>query len=187
MTKALDREQLLRLLSLDPVTGVLRWKPRSKDLFKTASQCKAWNTRHAGRAAGSVSMSGRNGDREYLTIRFGGKAYLVHRVVMTMLGYDCTGMEVDHINGVGTDNRPVNLRVTTNAGNGMNARRQRRNRTGVTGVGISLRGKPFYAFIIQDGKRDWIGSFDHIFEAAAARKSAEIRCGFGPAHGQPLP
>lgn len=49
------------------------------------------------------------------------------------------GFRVDHINGITTDNRPCNLRESTNSQNGANAKLSKRSKTGIKGVFLSIK------------------------------------------------
>ena len=90
---------------------------------------------------------------------------------------------VDHINGVRTDNRWRNLREVTRTENLRNTARRYDNKTGVTGVRKNRSGR-YSAFIHADSKNVPLGTFDTIFEAACARKSAEILYQYHPNHGR---
>jgi hypothetical protein len=105
---------------------------------------------------------------------------------MMHAGFDLAGMQIDHINGDGTDNRWENLRVTSSRTNNMNIRRQRRCSSGITGVRFDNRLQRFESRIGLDGKCIYLGRFRTLIDAAAARRSAEIYYGFGPSHGAPI-
>lgn len=179
----MDSEYLNECFSYDPLTGALAWRTRPIRHFKTSSACASWNARFAGQAVGSP---GGNGKRVYLKCRFAGKGQSVHRLIMMMAGIDLSGMQVDHINGDGTDNRWTNLRATTSRTNNMNIRRQQRCAMGITGVRYDKRKQSFEARIGLDGSSIYLGRFKTLIDAAAARRSAEIAYGFGPSHGAPL-
>jgi hypothetical protein len=49
--------------------------------------------------------------------------------------------DVDHINGIITDNRPCNLRESTKSQNGSNRSVSKNNKTGLKGVRIYRKGK----------------------------------------------
>ncbi|MEG1628554.1 HNH endonuclease signature motif containing protein [Pseudomonas sp.] len=176
----MDKDYLNACLSYCPDTGVLTWRSRPVEHFVSQAACNSWNGRFSGKLAGSMRASA---DRPYLTCRLGGVQMFCHRIIKMMLGANIEGMDVDHLNGNGLDNRLCNLRVVSRRENNMNIRKQARNSSGVTGVCLHRCGNSYGAFIIRRSKREWLGSFDNIFDAAAARKSAENRYGFGPSHG----
>jgi hypothetical protein len=181
----MDVETFKRLLRYDSTTGQLIWRFRPREMFANDGAFAAWNAKHACKIAGHV-FTAQKSNKQYVSVRMGGKAYRAHRVICAIfLGLE-DHQEVDHRNGDGTDNRLENLRVVDRPTNNMNIRQQARNSTGVTGVCLHRTGKTFGAFIIRRRQREWLGSFDNIFDAAAARKSAEIRYGFGPSHGTPM-
>jgi HNH endonuclease len=67
------------------------------------------------------------------TIEQCGNGALVHRVVFALF-YGYFPKEVDHINGIPSDNRPSNLREVTRSQNNMNKRMQSNNTSGYRGV-----------------------------------------------------
>ncbi len=72
---------------------------------------------------GSVSKAG------YLRIRYKGKIEYVHRIVWEHFNGPITkGMHIDHINGIKSDNRLVNLRMVTPYENVQNRDRLKREK-----------------------------------------------------------
>ena len=98
----------------------------------------------------------------------------MHRLVLARtLGRDIApGMEVDHINGDGLDNRRMNLREVTKAQNMRNCRRRRSKPTSrFLGVmWFKARGK-WHAHIGVDGRLIHLGDFRTELEAAQAREA----------------
>jgi len=92
--------------------------------------------------------------------------------------------QIDHVNGVRTDNRIENLRSVTHAENGRNQAIPRNNTSGVMGVARRTRGKKWHAQIKVGGKQIHLGSFDDKDEAIAARAAADIEHGFHENHGR---
>lgn len=84
------------------------------------------HVRRIGDVAGHAS-------KRFWTVCSDGKAMLVHRVILTMLGHDLTGMVVDHIDGNPLNNRIENLRIVTHAVNARNTE-STQNPNGVKGV-----------------------------------------------------
>ncbi len=81
------------------------------------------------------------------------------------------GLQVDHINRNGLDNRRTNLRVATNAQNAMNVGLRRNNTTGFKGVSLR-RGTRWQARLMVHGKALGLGFFDTAEEAARAYDAA---------------
>lgn len=96
----------------------------------------------------AISTQRRNGG--YAMRVEDGKTILMHRQILDA----AEDTEVDHINGVGLDNRRANLRVATPQQNRQNRRLGRNNRTGYKGVTLDKR----------SGK--WIMSFRMAFDSA---------------------
>ena len=95
----------------------------------------------------------------------------MHRVVLGLVAGD--GIEVDHWNGNGLDNRRANLRQASHAENQHN-RRSLANASGVTGVWWNPRIGRWQVYIAANGRRHYLGSFADIEDAAAAHAAASI-------------
>lgn len=97
----------------------------------------------------------------------------MHRIIMNAP----VGVEVDHINGNGLDNRRENLRFATRRQQLMNTATSRRSETGVKGVGIHTQSgvSRFRARIHVYGTEHHLGEFDTLEEAVLVRKAAENR------------
>lgn len=78
------------------------------------------------------------------------------------------GMDVDHINGNGLDNRRENLRVCTHAENLRNKIKSINNTSGYKGVWFNKVGKKWIVHLYFDGKNHHIGQFDTKEDAAMA-------------------
>jgi len=95
----------------------------------------------------------------------GGK--YAHRLVMG----EPKGMQIDHINGNGLDNRKCNLRICTRAENRRNTKLLRTNKSGYIGVHFNKRQKRWIAQIQLNRKTKHLGSFTSAREAAIHRDS----------------
>jgi hypothetical protein len=179
-------EVLKQLISLDAETGTLTWKFRDSSFFKDGvppytkeRAAKKWNTRYAGKQA--MSAPHRMG---YLTGKLLNIDLLAHRVVWAIHYGAWPSKQIDHINGIKTDNRPENLRDVSQSINMRNACISRRNTTGVVGVFYRGSCNKYDAFMKVDGKKKHIGAFDTLEAAAAARKEAGEKYGYHENHGR---
>lgn len=138
--------------------------------------------RYAGRMAGRVQKAGY---KQYLQVKNNGRAYYIHRLIWIMHhGAIMDGLQIDHINGVGTDNRIENLRVVTALENNRNKRRSSRgSASGYTGVTYDKCNKGWKAHIQVNGRHYNLGVYKTVEQAREARLSANERFGFDPNHG----
>ncbi|WP_313437320.1 HNH endonuclease signature motif containing protein [Novosphingobium sp.] len=177
-----SKEELCKLLDYNPGTGTLTWRPRPREMFRSARAewaFKVWNKRYPGTKAFTFVMP--NG---HLQGRIGDVGYLAHRVIWKMMtGID--PVEVDHINGVPGDNRWSNLREITHLENGRNLGRGKHNTSGTTGVSFSKVMRKWQAYIQDESSRRVVlGYFDRIEDAVKARREAEARYGYHVNHGR---
>ncbi len=92
------------------------------------------------------------------------KSVLMHRLIMQTP----EGMQTDHKNGDGLDNRRENLRVCTRSQNRMNSGRQANNTSGYKGVNLEKSVGKWRARIMVSGKHKSLGLFTTKEEAYAA-------------------
>ena len=83
--------------------------------------------------------------------------------------------DVDHLNGIRSDNRIENLRDVSPATNAQNERRARitNGSSGLLGVSRSSNGRRWVAGIVLNGQRQHIGTYDTPEEAQTAYLSAK--------------
>ena len=110
-------------------------------------------------------------DNGYLLVRVDGAIHKVHRLIFLM-HYGWLPQEVDHINGIRSDNRIDNLRPASKAENKQNAKLSRRNTSGVKGVSWCKRRNKWKAYICVKSKLLGLGHFEHIEDAKEAVKTA---------------
>ena len=102
-------------------------------------------------------------------IRMFRNGYYIHRLVFIyMIGHWPKG-EVDHLNTIRTDNRWCNLRDVNHATNQRNCKRDKRNKSGISG----LRKRPNGSWSVRIGKQR-LGVFETQIIAAQVRLQAEI-------------
>jgi len=92
----------------------------------------------------------------------GGKTVYMHRVIMNAPA----GMQIDHINGNGLDNRKANLRLCNHTQNQRNARKRKRASSRFKGVNWHCNG--WVARICVNRKRINLGRYKVESEAAQA-------------------
>lgn len=105
----------------------------------------------------------------YINIELFKKTYKAHRIVWVMhFGEIPEGCVIDHINGIGTDNRLLNLRLATRSQNTQNSTKRKNTASKYKGVSWHARQQKWNAVIQVDGIRHHITSFDTEEEAHKA-------------------
>lgn len=112
--------------------------------------------------------------RGYYFVAFNNKKLLAHRVAIAIVEGQWPVGQIDHINGVRTDNRYANLRVVTQSQNNGNARINSRNSTGYKGVSREKNGG-YRATICLHGNRMALGYFPTAEEAAETYRRASLK------------
>ena len=150
----MNTNHLKSLLSYEPETGLIRWIAKGKGRIKK-------------KEAGTLLYSG------YMGICIGVKRWQSHRIAWALYHGEWPKDQIDHINGVKTDNRICNLREATNSQNGKNLGLSKANKSGVKGVAYEKFTNRWKATIRVNGKSISIGRFDNIEDAKIARQLAE--------------
>ena len=132
-----------------------------------------FNTRDNGTMAGHLTRSG-DGCKFYL-VKVNQIKYPVHRVIFAMAnGSDPADKEVDHIDGDGTNNHPLNLRIASRRQNACNKGLQSNNKSGHTGVTWCKRTQLWMAQIGHKGASLFLGRYKNIEDAVKIRRQKAI-------------
>jgi hypothetical protein len=149
----LTATRLREVLAYDPETGDFTWRVGVP-----------------GRVMGAVGSPDEKG---YLRICIDGRTYRNHRLAFLYMTGAWPPDQIDHTNGIVTDNRWINLRPATNSENGANAGVQKNNRLGFRGV---RRWRQKYrARISHNGRTIDLGLYATAEKAAAAYQEAAQR------------
>lgn len=131
----ITQAELKTNLHYDPLTGYFTW------LVAKGSRAKV----------GDVPKATSEG---YYCVRINGICYRQHRLAwLYMLGvFPPAGMDVDHIDGVRTNNSWINLRVCSRSANLMNSKTHLDNATGIKGVSYDKVRNKWSARVMVAGK-----------------------------------
>lgn len=144
----------------------LRWKHRPIAHFAgNASGRKTFNTRYAGKPAGSAHSAG------YFTVGFSinghVRAFLCHRVVFALAHGRWPIGEIDHEDRNKASVSIGNLREATHAQNGQNVGMYAHNTSGVKGVCWDKSQGKWHAQMGFNGRNLYLGLYSTIEEAEA--------------------
>lgn len=142
--------RLHELLHYDPETGIFTWASGAQPHI-------------VGKQAGSKTF--RQG---YVAITVDRRKLLAHRLAMGMALGKMPVHQVDHINGIKTDNRLANLREATNAENHRNTGVRCTNKSGVKNVYWHKQARKWTVAIRALGKQHFVGQFSDIADAEKA-------------------
>ena len=161
-TDHITADALRAALHFEPETGVFTWRGN-------ADRSRSWNTRYASTRAGGEWTVPKTG-RRYWRVKIGDRLYLAHRLAWLYVHgeWPGQGLDIDHINGDGLDNRIANLRLATRSQNIANSKAHRDNATGFKGVSFNREKQKFEAYIYHDGRQRSLGYHDTAEEAHAA-------------------
>lgn len=152
----ITQDRLKELLHYCPETGVFTWKIPGRG-------------RQKNKYVGSINGAG------YLDIRLDYDLYRSHRLAWLYVYGEFPLNGIDHINGVITDNRIVNLREATNSQNQQNLKKCRKhNASGFLGAHFDKQRGKYKAVIDINKKRYELGFFSTPEEAHEVYLKAKI-------------
>lgn len=137
----LNQKLLLELFEYKD--GHLYWKKNANSSVKTGDK------------AGSIRNDG------YWRIGINGKAHTAHRTIF-LYHHGFLPQNIDHINGIKTDNRIENLRAATNSQNQCNAKINTKNKSGIKGVCWNKKAKKWVVYLYINGKYKDFGKYFDI-------------------------
>lgn len=164
------------LFVFDSESGCLAHNPERKTFLSERSK-RSWQS-FSGKNAGFKHKAKRS-KTDYFAVKAFGKTYKAHRVIWEMhFGSIEDGLQIDHIDGNGLNNRLSNLRVVSQSDNQRNRGLQSNNTSGIKGVTKETKTGGFIVRINDGSKRKYLGFFRDYFDACCARKSAEVKYGY---------
>ena len=137
-------------------TGALVWKKKPAIAVS------------AGDLAGNIQPS--NG---YRYVSFKGYSIRAHRLIWALFYGEWPEGDLDHINGIRSDNRISNLRDAGRCSNAQNERKARKNNKSTGLLGSYKAGNRYRAIIHVDGNPVHLGRFDTAEDAHAAYVAAK--------------
>lgn len=177
-----SQEELLTMFDYNKDTGILTWLDRDISQFSSVAAHASFKARWAGKEVGFICAEG------YRKMGMKKSVHSVHKIIWKMVyGEDVPypEFEIDHINGVRTDNRIKNLRKVTKSENQRNAAMRKNNQSGVMGVNW-VKSRQRWVCRIWDGKiHKYLGQFAHLEDAKICRERAERVLGYHEGHGKP--
>lgn len=182
----IDAALLRHLLRYEPETGKLFWARRDVMLFEATAaksaetQCLWWNGRFADKEAFTASgaHSARHG-------KIFGQPYYAHIVIWALQTGAWPENDIDHEDGVRSNNVWANLRDVTHQVNMQNKQVYKSSKSGVHGVAWRESRRRWQAYITVNKRRSHLGYFNNKDSAVAARMTAEREAGcFHANHGR---
>lgn len=174
-------ERLLTLLHFNSKSGIFSWKERPIEEFKAGkfrtveSKQIEWNKRYANKVVGAPNNKG------YLVIWLDDKSYLAHRLAWFYETGEWPN-QIDHINGIKTDNTFSNLRNVTAQQNSKNLKLPKHNTTGFKGVSWHKKARKWIVSLTVNGEYKYLGLFDSFGDARLVYQEAAKEAGFTERH-----
>lgn len=122
----------------------------------------------------SGTKAGFDNGQGYVCISIEQAQYRAHRLAVLYMTGEWPVAEVDHINGIRSDNRWENLRQVSGRENTQNQRRPHKCSTSGF-LGVTARGTKFLSQIRANGSKIYLGSFGTAEEAHTAYLEAKRR------------
>lgn len=145
---SLVHEYLQSILYYNEITGIFTWRISNSNRVKIGDR------------AGVINNQG------YILIGIKGELYRSHRLAWLYVYGTWPKNQIDHINGIRTDNRIKNLREVTHRENLQN---QNKHRDGhLVGTRFNKKAKKWQAQIQIEGKKIHLGYYNTQLEAHKA-------------------
>ena len=132
----LNPEYIRDRLEYCPETGRLFWK----SVPEANRTSKSWNTKYAGKEAGTIRQVGENG-LAYRFISLDGNICRAHHIVW-LFEHGTITLGIDHKDGNGLNNHISNLRELDHPANIRKGKLQTNNTSGYKGVSVRADGQP---------------------------------------------
>lgn len=152
-----------QLIAYSPSKGTLHWRNRPEQFSPSKAANEMWNASWAGKEIKALDLKG------YVTVSIFGRQIRAHRLIYFMVVGVWPDCQIDHINGIKSDNRWSNLRPASRRENQRNTRKPRNNTSGFKGVVFDKANKKWYFQLrMDDGSRFTKTGFKTREDAAAA-------------------
>lgn len=160
------------MVQKEEIEGLFDYRDGSLYWKRNDNYSESWNTRWAGKKAGSRNQGG------YIVIQYkvDGKRKVSkeHQLVWLLhKGYWAKGC-IDHIDRDQSNNRIENLRDVSMHVNSFNRGANRNSKSGYKGVAWHNKNKKWTSHIFISGKKYYLGSFNSPEEAHLARQNFEL-------------
>ena len=120
-------------------------------------------------------VAGFKTSKGYLSTKLNGKTYKLHRLAWFYVYGTWPKNQIDHINGIRTDNRICNIRDVLPVENSQNRSLARKgSKSGVIGVSIE-RGHRYRSTLQINGVKHNLGTFDTPEEASSAYNAKKTK------------
>ena len=148
----ITQSELKEVLSYDEATGQFVWmKPNSRSV-------------KVGDIAGCINKTG------YVRLCVRDRRYLAHRLAWLYVHGEFPNVQIDHVNGVKSDNRIANLRLATAKQNAENRKLMNTNTTGHRGVYWVKKVSKWKVEVMHNSITYYLGMFDSLNQAIEAAK-----------------
>ena len=175
--KEFTQEYLEECLIYGKETGRFTWLKRPLNHFFSISAFNTWNSKNSGESAVNIDPNG------YEVIYIDGKTLKAHHAAF-ILTEGFKPEEVDHQDGVRSNNAWSNIRSVTRLENTKNRKVRSDSESGICRVHQRKDNGKWRAKITHEGKRISLGQFETKEEAIMARQEAEKKYGYHENHGR---